>query len=151
MPGRRARAVRAVIDTNVLFVGLTQQGGAEGGIVDDWIAGEFEACVSTALAYEYAEVLERNLSPRRAARIRPVLGALLRRARFVAIHFTWRPASPDPADDHVVDCAMNADAVVVTANLRDFRRPAREIGLRVMSAAAFAATLGLDRAEEDEG
>lgn len=57
--------MRAIIDTNVLFEGLTKQGGACGLIVDAWRAGQIEACVTNALAYEYEDVLARKLSARR--------------------------------------------------------------------------------------
>jgi len=54
--------MRAVIDTNVLFEGLTRQGGAPGLIIDAWFADLFQPCVSNALAYEYLDVLSRKLS-----------------------------------------------------------------------------------------
>ena len=41
-----------VIDTNVLFEGLTKQDGAAGLIIDAWLAGLLEVCVSNAIAYE---------------------------------------------------------------------------------------------------
>lgn len=41
-----------VIDTNVVFEGLTKQGGAAGLVIDAWLAGLLEVCVSNPLAYE---------------------------------------------------------------------------------------------------
>ena len=41
--------------------------------------------------------------------------------------------TPDPGDDSVVDCAMNAGAVVITSNLRDFRNAEASLGLQVMT------------------
>jgi predicted nucleic acid-binding protein len=41
-----APLLRVVIDTNVVFEGLTQQGGAAGLIIDAWLAGLLEICVS---------------------------------------------------------------------------------------------------------
>lgn len=120
-----------MIDTNVMFEGLTTRGGAAGLVIDAWLAGLFRPYVSNALAYEYQEVLETKLSAARWRRLRPVLGSLLRSSDFVPIHFSWRPASPDPADEHVIDCAMNAAAAVVTWNVRDFRLAERELGLPV--------------------
>lgn len=131
------RVERAVIDTNVVFEGLTTRGGAAGLLVDAWVAGLFQPFVSNALAYEYREVLERKLSANRWRRLRPVLGRLLQSCELVPIHFTWRPASPDPADDHVIDCAMNAAAVVVTSNTKDFRLAERALGLPVRTPVEF--------------
>jgi predicted nucleic acid-binding protein len=124
---------RWVIDTNVIFEGLTRAGGSSGFIIEAWLADWFDVYVSTSLAYEYTDVLGRKLSDRRWERIKPVLGTLLDRAQFVTIYFTWRPRSPDPSDDHVVDCAMNAGASVVTLNVRDFRMAEETLGLRVFT------------------
>jgi predicted nucleic acid-binding protein len=128
-----AAGSRVVVDTNVLFEGLTRQGGAAGLIVEAWLGGLLDVCVSNAVAYEYTAVLSRNLSDQRWAAVEPVLGALLARARYVGIYYSWRPTSPDPGDDHVIDCAMNAGAVVVTSNLKDFRLARETLGLTVLS------------------
>jgi predicted nucleic acid-binding protein len=130
------------VDTNVVFEGLTMQGGACGLIVDVWLAGLFRPCVSTALAYEYADVLARKLSEARWLALKPVLGQMLERAEFVPIYFSWRPTSPDPGDDFVIDCAMNAGAPVVTANVRDFRLAQKSLGLLVMTPVEFVKRLG---------
>jgi predicted nucleic acid-binding protein len=124
---------RCLIDTNVLFEGLTQKGGAAGLLIDAWLGRTLDVCVSNALAYEYAEVLSRQLSPHRWQQLRPVLEILLDRARFVTIYYSWRPISPDPGDDHVIDCAMNAGATVITSNLRDFQSASIALGLRVLT------------------
>ena len=133
-----------MIDTNVVFEGLTTRGGASGLVIDAWVSRIFRPFVSNALAYEYREVLERKLSPKRWHRLRPVLGTLLRSCDFVPIHFSWRPVSPDPADEHVIDCAMNAAAVVVTWNVRDFRMAERTLGLPVRTPIEFLKLLSLD-------
>ncbi len=133
--------LQAVIDTNVLFEGMTTQGSAPGLIVDAWRTGLFMACVSNALAYEYVDVLGRKLAPARWRRLQPVVGILLAQARFVPIYFSWRPMSPDPGDDHVIDCAMNASAPVVTSNVRDFRRAEHLLGLVVSTPVDFVTRL----------
>jgi predicted nucleic acid-binding protein len=133
--------LQAVIDTNVLFEGLTTQGSAPGLIMEAWLRGLFMACVSNALAYEYVEVLSQKLSTRRWNRLQPVVGTLLGQARFVPVYFSWRPMSPDPSDDHVIDCAMNAGVPVVTSNVRDFRLAAQTLGLMVMTPVDFVTWL----------
>jgi predicted nucleic acid-binding protein len=124
---------RVVVDTNVVFEGLTKQGGASGLIIDAWLAGLLSVCVSNALAYEYLEVLSNKLSVARWQRLGPVLGTLLAQARFVVIHYTWRPISPDPGDEHVIDCAMNAGAAVITWNVRDFATARDALGLSIVT------------------
>lgn len=78
---------RVVIDTNVVFEGLTKQGGAAGLVIDAWLAGLLEVCVSNALAYEYEDVLSRKLSEARWQKLQPVLGGLLSHAQFTAVYY----------------------------------------------------------------
>ena len=125
--------LRVVIDTNVVFEGLTKQGGAAGLVIDSWLHGLLEVCVSNALAYEYDDVLSRKLSATRWHQLQPVLGSLLCIAQFTTIYYSWRPTSPDAGDDLVIDCAMNASAIVVTSNVRDFDSAKELLGLRVMT------------------
>jgi len=133
--------MRAVIDTNIVFEGLTNGQGACGLIVDAWLADIFQSCVSTALAYQYADVLERKFSPARWASLAPVLGAMLVRSEPVQVYFSWRPTSPDPGDDLVIDCAMNSGAPVVTRNVQDFRRARQALGLSVLTPVEFLVAL----------
>jgi predicted nucleic acid-binding protein len=137
----RQRMPQVVIDTNVVLEGVTTQGSAPGLIVEAWLNQLFVACVSNALAYEYTDVLARKLAPRRWRQLQPVVGMLLARARFVPVYFSWRPMSPDPGDDHVIDCAMNAGVPVVTANVQDFRLAQETLGLVVLPPVDFVTRL----------
>lgn len=128
---------RIVIDTNILFEGLTKKGSASGLIVDAWLAGLLDVRVSNALAYEYTDVLSRKLSDARWVKIRPVLQELFAHSTFVNIYYSWRPSSPDPADEHVIDCAMNANALVITLNISDFRLAQNSLGLQIIKPVAF--------------
>lgn len=125
--------LRVVVDTNVIFEGLTKQGGAAGLVIDAWRTGLLQVHVSNALAYEYIDVLSHKLSKARWQRLQPVLGTLLSLAEFVTVYYSWRPSSPDPGDEHVIDCAMNAGAIVVTSNVRDFQTARESLGLKVMT------------------
>lgn len=133
--------IHVVIDTKVVFEGLTKQGGASGLIIDAWLAWLFHAHVSNSLAYEYADVLSGKLSKARWQHLQPVLGKLLDQADFVPVYFTWRPSSPDPGDEHVIDCAMNSGSTVVTANVRDFQQAKQALGLRVITPVEFVRQL----------
>ena len=44
--------MRVVVDTNVVFEGLTKQGGAAGLLIDSWLADLLEVYISNALASE---------------------------------------------------------------------------------------------------
>ena len=137
----RQRMLQAVIDTNVVFEGVTIQGSAPGLIIEAWLSQLFVPCISNTLAYKYTDVLARKLAPRRWRQLQPIVGMLLARARFVPVYFSWRRMSTDPGDDHVIDCAMNAGVPVVTANVQDFRLAQQTLGLVVLTSVDFVARL----------
>lgn len=128
--------VRAVVDTNVLFEGLTQL-GPSAQVIDAWVQRRFQPCASTALALEYQDVIARLLRPSRGEAALKALQALLKRASYTPIWFSFRPASRDPGDDLVVDCVLNSRAILVTLNLRDFRQPSEEFGFSALSPVDF--------------
>jgi predicted nucleic acid-binding protein len=132
---------RVVLDTNVLFEGLTRQKSPCGLIIDAWIAGLVRVYVSDALAFEYVDALSRKLSPAKWRQGRIALRTLLEKADFIQIYYSWRPASPDPGDDLVIDCAMNANAWLITANIKDFRAAQAELGLKVLTPLEFIGVL----------
>jgi putative PIN family toxin of toxin-antitoxin system len=138
------RPIKVVIDTNVLFEGLTKRGGTCGLIIEAWYGQLFRVCLSNALAYEYEDVLSRKLSAKRWHELQTVLAQLLTtQTEFVKIHFSWRPLSPDPGDDHLIDCAMSVRAPIVTSNVRDFEMARRRLGIRIMTPVQFIEYLAL--------
>ena len=132
---------RVVLDTNVLFEGLTRQKGTCGLIIDAWLAGLIRVYVSDALAFEYVDVLSRKLSPAKWQQARVALRTLLAKADFIQIYYSWRPASPDPDDDLVIDCAMDANAWLITATIKDFRAAQADLGLQVITPLEFIGVL----------
>ena len=125
--------LRVVLDTNVIFEGLTQRQGVCGAIIDAWFEDIIQVHISNALAYEYSDVLSRKLSPARYTEAINTLDVLLSQAKYVTINFRWRPSSPDPGDEFLIDCAMNANAVLITSNVRDFRLAQHTLGLAVLT------------------
>ena len=135
--------IRAVVDTNVVFEGLTSL-SASGQVMDAWIARRFVPCVSTALALEYEEVLTNKLGARKGPRALKALQALFDRTEFVPIHYRVRPASPDPDDDFVLEAAYNSGAVIVTRNLRDLEVAGASLGIDVQTPEKFMEDLDLE-------
>jgi predicted nucleic acid-binding protein len=133
--------LHVVVDTNVVFEGLTYQGNAAGLIIEAWIANLFQPCVSNALSYEYVDILSRKLSVDRWQKLQPVLGKLLSISHFTPIYYSWRPTSPDPGDDFLVDCAMNAGAAIVTSNLKDLKIARKSLGILVLTPAELVIKL----------
>ncbi len=133
--------MRVVVDTNVLVEGLSRKGTC-GRVIDAWVDRKFVPCVSTALAFEYEAVLLRHGSGETAGERSRALQALLARAEFVPVVFSYRPSSPDPSDDFVIDCVMNARAGLVTSNTRHFEQASAALGFSLWKPAGLLAELG---------
>lgn len=129
--------LRIVVDTNIVFEGLTKKGSASDLIITAWLAGALNVYASNALVYEYESTLSNKLSPTRWQQAKPILRRMISYIQFVPIYYSWRPLSPDPGDEHVIDCALNANALVITSNLRDFKIVQEEVGLSVMSPSEY--------------
>jgi putative PIN family toxin of toxin-antitoxin system len=132
---------RVVLDTNVVFEGLTKKKSACGIIIDAWLSGVIQVFASGALVYEYNDVLSRKISVVRWKRLQILFRVLLSRVEYIPIYYTWRPASPDPGDDLVIDCVMNANAILVTSNTKVFQQAKRELGLQIITPVEFVKTL----------
>lgn len=126
-------SIRVVLDTNVVFEGLTKRTGVPGTIINAWYGNLIKVCVTDTLAYEYVDVLTRKLSAVRIGLTMSALGTLLESAELITVYYRWRPSSPDPGDEFIIDCALNANAPLVTANLKDFRLAQQTLGLRVLT------------------
>jgi putative PIN family toxin of toxin-antitoxin system len=125
---------RVVIDTSVLRAGVVSASGASRALLLAVLDGEVLAMASTALMLEYEDVLLRpetlaraRLSPRDVLDLLDDLCAVIRP---VAVDVRWRPQTPDPGDDLVIEAAVNGIAeVIATYNLRDLRASAARFGI----------------------
>jgi putative PIN family toxin of toxin-antitoxin system len=118
--------VMYVLDTNILVAALWSRSGASFQLLERAVRGKLPIAVSVALALEYEAVLKRaqmrEASWATLAELDNVLDALLAKAVLVMpIRTRLRPTLPDPADDMVLECAVQAGAdAIVTMNRRDF-------------------------------
>lgn len=97
----------------------------------------FRLAVSVPLVLEYEMALKRRtgLSEEEAEVIVDYLCKVADRRR---IHFLWRPFLRDPADEMVLEVAVESEAaVVVTHSIRDFAGVEDRFGIRVLSPGAF--------------
>jgi len=115
-----------VLDTNIIVAALWSRTGASYEIVERALTGRLPFAVSVALALEYEAVLKRaamrEASWATLAELDVVLDGLLARAtRIMPIRTRLRPALSDPADEMVLECAVQVGAdAIVTMNIRDF-------------------------------
>lgn len=129
------RRLRLVIDTNVLVAAARSRISAASALLLLLDAGLFVPLVSVPLTLEYESVLLRPdqlaESGAEAKDAIDFLGYLNRLAEPVVLHYLWRPQLLDPADEMVLETAINGRASqIVTFNTRDFASAVRfEIGV----------------------
>jgi len=134
---------RIVLDTNVLYAGLYSATGASYQILRLIERGQVTPVLSTALVFEYEEILKRNqkllkLSDRA---IEDVLNGLCSQGEPQKIYFLWRPQLSDPKDDHILELAVAAGgADIVAHNVKDFTR-ASTFGVRIITPGVFLGEL----------
>ena len=130
--------LRVVLDTSVLVAGLRSRQGASNVLLTRVAKEEIKPLVTTALFLEYEEVLlraeHRLASGMSEADVTGFLAALASASEGIEVHFQWRPQLGDPADEMVLEAAINGRAdALVTHNVSDFAEAAQRFGLRVVT------------------
>ena len=131
-----------VLDTSLLVAGLRSRRGASNALLTRVAQEEIKPLVTTALFLEYEDVLlraeQRLATGMSEADVAGFLAALASASEGVEVHFRWRPQLGDPADEMVLEAAINGRAdVLVTHNVSDFAAAARRFGLRVVTPGAL--------------
>jgi len=115
--------IRAVLDANVLISSLISRKGAPGQILDAWLQGQFQICVSTAILNEMSRVLKypriaERLGPDDADRTMYYLSAL---AEWVDVKSELAVLTRDPSDNAYLACALGGGVdYLVTGNISHF-------------------------------
>ena len=111
------------MDTNVLFAGLYSASGASYQILRLLDAGIIIPVISTALLFEYEDVLKRKQKELALShkQVDIILDNICAFSKFQKIYFLWRPYLKDPKDDHILEVAVASNTkTIVTHNLKDF-------------------------------
>ena len=130
--------MRFVLDTNVVVAGLRSPTGASAELLDRALTGAFTLLVSVALALEYEAVCgdadQRIASGLSETDVETIVTALCAVAEPVATRFLWRPQLRDPADEMVLEAAINGAAdALATFNRRDFGQAPARFGIALVS------------------
>jgi len=111
--------MKVVIDTNVLLSSIARS-SKERPIFDGIIQSKFVLAVSNDIIGEYAEVLERNITPKISENIMDFLMEL-NNVQKTDIFFKWNLIHKDPDDNKFVDCAISAGVKYVVSEDKHFR------------------------------
>lgn len=134
--------MRAVVDTNVLVSAFRSAAGAARPIVEAALERRFDLLASVPLFLEYEAVLMRPEQLRafglNAREMQEFLAGLATTISPVEIFFLWRPQLADPADEMVLEAAVNGRAErIVTNNRKTFATAARKFSVGVSSPGEF--------------
>jgi len=138
--------MRVVIDTSVLVAGLRSRLGASNELLELVALGKCIPLVTTAMFLEYESVLrrpeQRAATGMRLEDINGFLAAFASAAEPVEIDFMWRPQLTDPADEMLLEAAVNGRAkYLVTHNVSDFLPAATSFGISVITPGQFVKRL----------
>jgi putative PIN family toxin of toxin-antitoxin system len=126
--------MKYALDTDVIVAGLRSRTGASRQLLNLLGQHRYQAVVSVAMMLEYEAVLTRpenlaafNLTVQEIERFLDSIAMLIIP---VTPFFLWRPQLRDPADEHVLEAAVNGGADgLVTFNHRHFQVAARKFGI----------------------
>lgn len=135
--GNMKSTPRLTINTNILVAAMRNAAGPSFALMQLVRRSMVRLCCSPALFLEFEDVLKRPeqlQSPGLLATdIDAILNELAGLIEPVTTHYQWRPQLRDPADEMVLEAAVNASAnAIVTYNLRDFK-PAQRFGILVLN------------------
>jgi len=129
---------KLVLDTNIPVAALRSKHGASRELLRLLAEDAFTALVSVPLFLEYESVLKRPEHLLGTGLLKPdlvdrFLDDFLLHAKPVVVSYLWRPQLNDPADEMVLEAAVNGQADwIVTHNVRDFAIPAKRFKIGII-------------------
>lgn len=138
--------MKIVMDTDTIVAALRSPAGASAELLRRARRQEIILAASVSLFMEYEAVCQRPEHALAAGLDEWSVGIFLDGLACVVdpveVHFLWRPQLRDPADELVLEAAVNASAhALLTFNMKHFANAAEQFGLRVMQPGPFLRSL----------
>lgn len=135
--------MRVVLDTNVIVAGLKSKRGASFKVLSLIGTGKFDLVLSVPLLFEYESVLKRttlmNITPKDIDDFLDYFCSIATRCK---IFYLWRPLLKDPADDMILELAVESgSAYIITFNIGDFVGSNR-FGISAITPKTFLTKIG---------
>jgi putative PIN family toxin of toxin-antitoxin system len=129
--------MRFVLDTDVVVSALRSPTGASAALLLAALQRHFVLVVNVPLVVEYeatcSQAEHRIAAGLNEEEVGQFLDALAALGDPVETHFLWRPRLRDPADEMVLEAAVNGRAdAIVTFNLRDYGTIPNDFGIEVL-------------------
>jgi putative PIN family toxin of toxin-antitoxin system len=126
-----------VLDTNVIVAAMRSPAGASAALLRSARQGRLVLIANVALALEYEAtcvLAEHRLAAGLDRReVGVFIDAVLAMVEPVETYFLWRPQLRDPADELVLDAAVNGRAdAIVTFNMKDFGAVPARFGIELL-------------------
>jgi putative PIN family toxin of toxin-antitoxin system len=134
------------MDTDVVVAAMRSPKGASAALLLATRFGRATLVLATALMLEYEAVCtlpeHRLASGLTSKEVGHFLDAIAYFAEPVEVHYRWRPMLRDPADEMVLETAVNGRAeAIVTFNRRDYADVTRAFGIRILLPAEALRTI----------
>jgi putative PIN family toxin of toxin-antitoxin system len=128
--------VRLVLDTNIVVAAMRSPSGASAALLQAARRKKITMVANVALALEYEAtclLAEHRLAAGLGLEDTAIfIDAVIALCEPVENSFMWRPQLRDPADEMVLEAAVNGQArAIVTFNRRDFENVAQMFGVGV--------------------
>jgi putative PIN family toxin of toxin-antitoxin system len=129
--------MRYVLDTDVVVAALRSPSGASAGLLLAALDRRVVLVANVPLVIEYeatcSRIEHRLAAGLSAMEVQQFLDGVAALVEPVETHFLWRPKLRDPADEMVLEAAVNGQAqAIVTFNLRDYGTMPKEFGIDVL-------------------
>ena len=138
--------MKIVLDTDVIVAALRSPSGASADLLRRARQEQITLAASVSLFMEYEAVCTRaehlEASGLSARQLDLFLDGLASIVQPVEVHFLWRPQLRDPADELVLEAAVNASArALLTFNQKHFGGVANRFQIEVVTPGEFLRSL----------